>query len=278
MEPQINFWIATTLTLSRTSSSKRTTLRLSVVQLCLTEFGSSDDKNLSRKTHPALGRVWNPVLAMKGDKNSLHVFPPTSGPPDTRTEEPGTGPSRWNTPPHACDAFTLEQVFGPLWFAACPCARGATDRSISARRSLELNNEGHNPFIQPLGGEVYSAWCLRFSHRIDPALNVLRSDAQNSKHLDPEGLVALLVQPLQPGRYAPDSSGSGIHTSGGSRPTRSHASRTCLRRMERCLQTGLLIRKESQFSVQHAKAAKWLIAGGFPAVQRPFRCSDQSRR
>jgi hypothetical protein len=28
-----------------------------VVQLCLTDFGSSDDKNLSRKTHPALGRV-----------------------------------------------------------------------------------------------------------------------------------------------------------------------------------------------------------------------------
>ena len=33
------------------------TFRLSVVQLCRTDFGSSDDKNLSRKTHPALGRV-----------------------------------------------------------------------------------------------------------------------------------------------------------------------------------------------------------------------------
>jgi hypothetical protein len=30
---------------------------LSVLQLCLTDFGSSDDKNLSRKTHPAPGRV-----------------------------------------------------------------------------------------------------------------------------------------------------------------------------------------------------------------------------
>jgi hypothetical protein len=42
---------------------------------------------------------------------------------------------------------------------------------------LELNNEGHNPFIQPLCGKVYGAWCFRFSHRIDAALNVLRSDA-----------------------------------------------------------------------------------------------------
>jgi hypothetical protein len=32
----------------------------------------------------------------------------TLGPPDTRTEEPCTGPSLWNTPPHACDLFTLE--------------------------------------------------------------------------------------------------------------------------------------------------------------------------
>ena len=92
-------------------------------------------------TYSSTTRVWNPVLAMKGDKNCLHVFPRTSGPPDTRTEEPGTGSSRWNTPPHACDLFTLKQVFGSLWFATCPCARGATGRSVSARRSLELNNK-----------------------------------------------------------------------------------------------------------------------------------------
>jgi 7,8-dihydropterin-6-yl-methyl-4-(beta-D-ribofuranosyl)aminobenzene 5'-phosphate synthase len=32
----------------------------------------------------------------------------TSGPPGTRTDEPCTRPSRWNTLPHACDLFTLE--------------------------------------------------------------------------------------------------------------------------------------------------------------------------
>jgi len=32
----------------------------------------------------------------------------TSGPPGTRTDEPCTGLSRWNTLPHACDLFTLE--------------------------------------------------------------------------------------------------------------------------------------------------------------------------
>jgi hypothetical protein len=81
-------------------------------------FGSSKVQNLSRKREkremwgwrflPTFGGERWPVLAMKGDKNSLHVFPRTSGPPDTWTQEPGTGPSRWNTPPHACDPFTLE--------------------------------------------------------------------------------------------------------------------------------------------------------------------------
>jgi PD-(D/E)XK nuclease superfamily len=32
----------------------------------------------------------------------------TSGPADTRTEEPGTTVSPWNTPPDACDLFTLK--------------------------------------------------------------------------------------------------------------------------------------------------------------------------
>jgi hypothetical protein len=73
---------------------------------------------------------------------------------DKRTEEPCTVLGPWNTPPHACDLFTLKQVFGPLWFAACPCTRGATSCSISPRRGLELNNEGHYPFIQPLCSEV----------------------------------------------------------------------------------------------------------------------------
>jgi hypothetical protein len=121
-------------------------------------------------------------------------------------------------------------------------------RSISPRRSLELNNKGHYPFIQPLCGEVYGASCLRISHSIDAAVNFLRSDAQNSKHLDPEGLVAPLVQPLQPARYALDCSGSGVHTSGG-RPTRTYASRSRLRGIESRLQTVLLIRKEGQLSI-----------------------------
>jgi len=85
---------------------------------------------------------------------------------------------------------------------------------------------------------------LRFSHSVDAALNLLGSDAQNSKRLNAEGLVALLIHPLQPARYASDSSGSGAHPSGGCCPPRSHASRTRLQRIESSLQTVLLIRKE----------------------------------
>ena len=41
---------------------------------------------------------------------------------------------------------------------------------------------------------------LDLGHRTDAPLNFLRSDAQSSKRLDPEGLVAPLVQTLQPTR------------------------------------------------------------------------------
>jgi hypothetical protein len=61
---------------------------------------------------------------------------------------------------------------------------------------------------------------LRFSHSIDCPLNFLCFDAHNSKHFDPEGLVAPLVQTLQPTRYANDSSGCGVHIAGSRRPTR----------------------------------------------------------
>jgi len=47
----------------------------------------------------------------------------TSGPPDTRAYESCTGPRRSHTPPHACDLFTLKQIFGSLWFATCPCPK-----------------------------------------------------------------------------------------------------------------------------------------------------------
>jgi hypothetical protein len=44
--------------------------------------------------------------ACSGD--AIEVLHITSGPPDMRTEEPCTGLSLWNTPPHAGDIFTLE--------------------------------------------------------------------------------------------------------------------------------------------------------------------------
>jgi hypothetical protein len=42
---------------------------------------------------------------------------------------------------------------------------------------------------------------LRFRHSTDASLNFFRPNAQGSKHLDPEELVALLVQTLQLTRY-----------------------------------------------------------------------------
>jgi hypothetical protein len=87
------------------------------------------------------------------------------------------------------------------------------------RRSLELNNKGHYPFIQPLCSEVQRASRLRFSHSIDAPLNFLRFEAHNSKHLDPEALMAPFVQMLQTARYTLDSSGCEVHISGSRRPT-----------------------------------------------------------
>jgi hypothetical protein len=84
---------------------------------------------------------------------------------------------------------------------------------------LELNNKGDYPFIQPLFRGLSGALRLRFGHGIDAPLNVLRSEAQSSKHFDPEGLVAPLVQTLQPTRQENDSSGCGVHIAGRCRPT-----------------------------------------------------------
>jgi hypothetical protein len=75
---------------------------------------------------------------------------------------------------------------------------------------LELNNKGDYPFIQPLCRGLCSASRLRFGHSTDPPLNFLSPDAQSSKRLDPEGLVAPLVQTLQLTRYENDS-GAGLN-------------------------------------------------------------------
>jgi hypothetical protein len=84
---------------------------------------------------------------------------------------------------------------------------------------LELNNQGDYAFIQPLCRGLCGASRFRFGHSTDAPLNFLRSDAQSSKHFDPEGLVAPLVQTLQPTRYENDSSGRGVHIAGRRRPT-----------------------------------------------------------
>jgi hypothetical protein len=84
---------------------------------------------------------------------------------------------------------------------------------------LELNNKGDYSFIQPLCRGLSGASRLRFSHSTDAPLNFLRSDAQSSKHLDPEGLVVPLVQTLQPTRYENNSSGRGVHIAESRRPT-----------------------------------------------------------
>jgi hypothetical protein len=60
---------------------------------------------------------------------------------------------------------------------------------------------------------------LRFSHSIDAPLNFLRFDAHDPKHFDSEGLVAPLVQTLQPTRYQSDGRGCGVHIAGSRRPT-----------------------------------------------------------
>ena len=70
---------------------------------------------------------------------------------------------------------------------------------------MELNNKGDYPFIQPLPRGLCLASRLRFGHSTDASLNFFRPDAQGSKHLDPEGLVAPLIQTLQPTRYENDS-------------------------------------------------------------------------
>jgi hypothetical protein len=84
---------------------------------------------------------------------------------------------------------------------------------------LELNNKGDYPFIQPLCRGLCLASRLRFGHSTDAPLNFFRPDAQSSEHLDPEGLVAPLVQTLEPTRYENDSGGCGVHIVGRRRPT-----------------------------------------------------------
>lgn len=146
-------------------------------------------------------------MALLGENASLKKITWPSGTRDMGAQKSCTGLRYFHTPPHACELFTLEQVFGSLWFATCPCARGTTGRSVSPRRSLELNNEGDYPFIQPHCRGLCGASRLRFNHSIDAPLNFLRSDAQSSKHLDAEGLVAPLVQTFQPTHYEDNSSG-----------------------------------------------------------------------
>jgi hypothetical protein len=84
---------------------------------------------------------------------------------------------------------------------------------------LELNNKGDYPLIQSLCRGLCRASRLRFGHSADAPLNFFRSHAQSSEHLNPEELVALLVQTLQPTRYENDSSGRRVHIAGSSRPT-----------------------------------------------------------
>ncbi|HMH06136.1 MAG TPA: hypothetical protein VK579_05585 [Terriglobales bacterium] len=84
---------------------------------------------------------------------------------------------------------------------------------------MELNNKGHYPFIQPFCSEVYRASRLRFSHNFHALLNFLRLDDHNSKHLDPEALMAPFVQMLQPARYTFDAGGCEVHTSESHRAT-----------------------------------------------------------
>jgi hypothetical protein len=142
---------------------------------------------------------------------------------------------------------------------------------------LELKNKGDYPFIQLLCRGLCGASRLRFGHSTDASLNFFRPDAQGSKHLDTEGLVTPLVQTLQLTRYENDSGGSGVHIAERRRPRPwigRFASRTHLHRIESRVQGLLLVRKEGQLSVQHAKAAEWFPARGFRAA----RYSDQSRR
>jgi hypothetical protein len=60
---------------------------------------------------------------------------------------------------------------------------------------------------------------LRFGHSPDAPLNFLRSQAQSSEHFNPKGLVAPLVQTLQPTRYENNSSGRGVDIVGSRRLT-----------------------------------------------------------
>jgi hypothetical protein len=146
---------------------------------------------------------------------------------------------------------------------------------------LELNNKGDYPFIQPLCRGLCLASRLRFGHSTDAPLNFFRPDAQSSEHLDPEGLVAPLVQTLEPTRYENDSGGCGVHIAGKRCPTPGigrFAWRTHLHRIESRVQSLLLVREQSQLSVQHAKAVEWFLVRGFRAVRDALRCSDQSRR
>jgi len=84
---------------------------------------------------------------------------------------------------------------------------------------LELNNKGDYPFIQFLCRGLCCASRLRFGHSADAPLNFLRSQAQSSEHLNPKGLVAPLVQTLQPTRYENNSSGRGVDIVGSRRLT-----------------------------------------------------------
>jgi hypothetical protein len=142
----------------------------------------------------------------------------SSEPRDMDTEESCARPRFFLTPPHARELFTLKQIFGPFWLATCPCAWRTTDRSVPARCSLELNNKGDYPVIQSQCCGLCSASRLRFGHGAELPLNFLRSHAQSSKHLNPEVLVAPLVQTLQANRYENNSSRRRVHFAGGPRP------------------------------------------------------------
>jgi hypothetical protein len=149
---------------------------------------------------------------------SPNAIPKTLRLRDPRTQKSLTRVRRSDTPPHASILFTLKQVFGSLWLAARPCTRGTTDRSISARRSLELDNQGNDPLIQSLCRGLGGTSGLRSGHDTDAPLNFLRSEVESPKHSDPERLLAFLVQALQPTRYENDLSGCGFHLAGSRHP------------------------------------------------------------
>jgi hypothetical protein len=72
---------------------------------------------------------------------------------------------------------------------------------------LELNNKRDYAVVQALYSEICGDSRLRLSHPLDAYPNILGPNAQSPEHLDPEGLVAGVVQTFQPRRYTTDFGG-----------------------------------------------------------------------